>query len=384
MLKLSIQDITLNQAHQDKQSAIAFLADQLTNKGLVESNYLSGMQAREAQNSTFLGNGIAIPHGTTDTRDLVKRTGVAIAHFPNGVDWGDGNTVYLAIGIAAKSDEHLGILKQLTKVLGDDGVEQALQNAKNAEQIISLLNGETQFNIDFDASHIQLDFPASDMIQMAAVSAGLLKNSGSVGTEFVADIVAKTPTHLGQGVWLVSSNKGVNKTGMAFVTTANQCQLDDKSVSALITFAGCNDAHRKQLGIVTELVANKNIASLIGKSANDLIALFTPDAETGIDVATQTNEETAANSAVFKIRNAHGLHARPGAMLVACAKKFESAITVRNLDSDSKPVNAKSLMKVIGLGVKHGHQLEFIANGDDAGLALEAIGSAIQSGLGEG
>ncbi|GAK84056.1 fructose-specific phosphocarrier protein HPr /PTS system [Vibrio ponticus] len=383
MLKLSIQDITLNQAHQDKQSAIAFLAEQLTNKGLVESHYLSGMQAREAQNSTFLGNGIAIPHGTTDTRDLVKQTGVAIAHFPNGVDWGDGNIVYLAIGIAAKSDEHLAILKQLTKVLGDEGVEQALKNAQNAEQIIALLNGETQFNIDFDASHIQLDFPASDMIQMSAVSAGLLKNSGSVASEFVADIVAKTPTLLGQGVWLVSSNKGVHKTGMAFVTTANQCQLDGKSVSALITFAGCNDAHRKQLAIVTELVANKSIDTLLGKSANELIALFTPDSD-AISSTAELSESSANNSAVFKIRNAHGLHARPGAMLVACAKKFESAITVRNLDSDSKPVNAKSLMKVIGLGVKHGHQLEFVANGDDAPAALEAIGSAIQSGLGEG
>ncbi|MBA5763981.1 fused PTS fructose transporter subunit IIA/HPr protein [Vibrio sp. 404] len=381
MLKLSVQDITLNQVHEDKQSAIAFLAEQLTDKGFVDANYHSGMKEREAQSSTYLGNGIAIPHGTTNTRHLVKQTGVTIAHFANGVDWGDGNTVFLAIGIAAKSDEHLGILKQLTKVLSEDGVEQALKNAQRAEEIISLLAGETQFAIDFDASHIQLDFPASDMLQMAAVSAGLLKNSGSVSNAFVADIVSKSPTHLGDGVWLVASDKGVNKTSMAFVSTANQCLHDSLAVNALIAFSGCNNAHLSQLNTLTELVINKTIGSLVDRSAVELIDIFNPDTQITNNPMSDSVDD---NRAVFKIRNAHGLHARPGAMLVACAKKFDSAITVRNLDAEGNAVNAKSLMKVIGLGVKHGHQLEFSAQGSDAIDAIAAIGSAIESGLGEG
>lgn len=96
------------------------------------------MLNREAQHSTYLGNGIAIPHGTTDTRELVKQTGVTAMHFPQGLDWGDGNLVYVAIGIAAKSDEHLGILKQLTRVLSADGVEQALQQAKQRNKSLPL------------------------------------------------------------------------------------------------------------------------------------------------------------------------------------------------------------------------------------------------------
>ncbi|MEF1230446.1 HPr family phosphocarrier protein, partial [Vibrio fortis] len=94
--------------------------------------------------------------------------------------------------------------------------------------------------------------------------------------------------------------------------------------------------------------------------------------------------EGSDNQAIFKIKNAHGLHARPGAMLVAEAKKFDAAIRVSNLDGDGKEVNAKSLMKVIALGVKHGHQLQFTAEGDDAAQAIESIGKAIASGLGEG
>ena len=71
-------------------------------------------------------------------------------------------------------------------------------------------------------------------------------------------------------------------------------------------------------------------------------------------------------------------------MLVAEAKKFESTIRVENLDGEGGSVNAKSLMKVIALGVKHGHRLQFTADGADAELALTSIGKAIESGLGEG
>ncbi|GAL07108.1 fructose-specific phosphocarrier protein HPr /PTS system fructose-specific IIA component [Photobacterium aphoticum] len=82
MLSLSTSDIQLNQVASNKQDAIKAIAAGLEQQGLVENGYVNGMLNREAQNSTFLGNGIAIPHGTTDTRDLVKQTGVRVHHFP--------------------------------------------------------------------------------------------------------------------------------------------------------------------------------------------------------------------------------------------------------------------------------------------------------------
>lgn len=377
MLKLAKSDITLGQTASDKFEAIKNIANSLTNAGLVEQGYVEGMLNRENQNSTFLGNGIAIPHGTTDTRTMVKTTGVAVHHFPQGVDWGDGNTVFVAIGIAAKSDEHLGILKQLTKVLGADGVEQRLRNAKTEQEIIALLNGDVQLEADLDASLVQLQFPASDMVQMSAVAGGLLKNTGCAGSEFVADLVTKNPTHLGQGLWLVGSDKQVTRTGVSFVSTANDCEYQGEKVRALVAFAACNNAHQSILNVITQLVFNNQHEQLLNADAQQIIALLKGE---------QVSEQAASgdNSAVFKIKNTHGLHARPGAMLVAEAKKFESNIRVANLDGDGKAVNAKSLMKVIALGVKHGHQLQFSAEGPDAPQALESIGKAIASGLGEG
>ncbi|HAS8417887.1 TPA: fused PTS fructose transporter subunit IIA/HPr protein [Vibrio vulnificus] len=380
MLKLTSSDITLQQSADNKLDAIKSIAAALTAKGLVEQGYVEGMLNREAQNSTFLGNGIAIPHGTTDTRDLVQNTGVAVHHFPHGVDWGDGNKVYLAIGIAAKSDEHLGILKQLTKVLSADGVETRLQQATTEQEIIALLNGEVQLEADFDAASIQQLFPASDMIQMSAVAGGLIKNSGNAGSQFVAELVTKTPTHLGKGLWLVGSDASVTRTAVSFVTTANDCEYQGTPVKGLLAFGACNNAHQAILTNLTQLVYQGKQETLLSANAEQVIAMLT-----GESVANTSQEPaTSDNTAVFKIKNAHGLHARPGAMLVAEAKKFESTIKVANLDGDRSVVNAKSLMKVIALGVKHGHQLQFTAEGPDASQALEAIGAAIASGLGEG
>ncbi|MFA0403195.1 fused PTS fructose transporter subunit IIA/HPr protein [Vibrio sp. 10N.222.52.C12] len=377
MLKLSKSDITLGQTADDKFKAIQNIAGDLTAKGLVDSGYVEGMLNRENQNSTFLGNGIAIPHGTTDTRGLVKETGVAVHHFPEGIDWADGNRVYVAIGIAAKSDEHLGILKQLTKVLAADGVEEKLKQAKSEDEIIALLNGEVQLEADLDASLVQLLFPASDMIQMSAVAGGLLKNTGCTDNTFVADLVTKTPTHLGQGLWLLGSDKGVTRTGVSFVSTANHCEFEGTPVKALVAFAACNSAHQSILANLSKMVFEGKQQQLLAADAAQVIGLLKGE-------AVSTASEGDDNCAVFKIKNAHGLHARPGAMLVAEAKKFESTIRVSNLDGDGKEVNAKSLMKVIALGVKHGHQLQFVAEGDDAAQALESIGKAIASGLGEG
>jgi phosphocarrier protein FPr len=378
MLKLTNNDITLQQVASDKTVAIKAIAKQLTESGFVGEQYVTGMLNREQQNSTFLGNGIAIPHGTTDTRGLVKKTGVAVHHFPDGVNWGDGNLAYIAIGIAAKSDEHLGILKQLTKVLSADGVEEKLKQAKSKVEIIALLNGDVQFDADFNDALIQLDFPATELIQMAAVAGGLLKNNGNSDSKFVAELVSKKATHLGQGLWLVSSEQSVNRSGMSIITTSEPCDYNGSPVKGLIAIAACNASHQSFLETISQIVFEQKQTQLFNATAQQLIEMF---------VNSKTQKlvpSNAGNEMTFKINNAHGLHARPSAMLVATVKKYKATITVKNMDSEAQPVDAKSLMKVIGLGVKHGDTLQFVAEGSDAQEALAGIGEAIASGLSEG
>lgn len=377
MLQLTPNDIQLGQSQSNKLDAIRAIAADLAQKGLVDTGYVEGMLNRENQNSTFLGNGIAIPHGTTDTRSLVKQTGVAVHHFAHGVDWGDGNIVYVAIGIAAKSDEHLSILKQLTKVLSADGVEEKLKQAQSANDVIALLSGEVQFEADIDASTIQINFPATDLVQLSAVAGGLLKNKGCVEKDFVAELVTKQPTNLGNGLWLIGSHKDVKRTGLAFVSAAEKFYVEGEVVQALIVIAAGNAAHTPLLDKITEIVFKHDQESLVNADANQVLVAL------GLIDAPASTESSDSNTVIFTIKNPHGLHARPGAMLVAEAKKYEATIKVVNLDGDGKSANAKSLMKVIALGVKCGHKLQFTADGPDAAEALAAIGAAIDAGLGE-
>ena len=78
MLELTIEQISMGQSAVDKPAALQLLASHLVADGLVADGYLAGLQAREAQGSTFLGQGIAIPHGTPETRDQVFATGVRL------------------------------------------------------------------------------------------------------------------------------------------------------------------------------------------------------------------------------------------------------------------------------------------------------------------
>ncbi|WP_407333194.1 fused PTS fructose transporter subunit IIA/HPr protein [Enterovibrio sp. 27052020O] len=371
MLELTPNDILLGKHAINKHEAIKEIAKDLEVKGLVAEGYEAGMLARETQNSTFLGNGIAIPHGTTDTRSLVKETGVQIHHFANGVDWGDGNTVYLAIGIAAKSDEHLGILKQLTRVLSADGVEEALKGASSADDVVAILKGDNQKGLLFDSTVVTLDFPASDLISLLAVTAGKLKNAAVVNDAYIADLLAKPAMHLGQGLWLASSAKGVNQPALSFISVQTPFVEEGKPVKGLITVAASGAEHIEILNNLSGLLFNGKVSDVFANSAEEVVKVLTEVRQAGI-------------SQTFTIKNAHGLHARPGAMLVSVAKKFGSQIWVANVSAGGKQVNAKSLMKVIALGVKHGHELEFTADGDDAQQAIDAIGEAIANGLGEG
>ncbi len=131
--------IRLDRRALSKDQVLSELADRLQQSGLTGSGYLQGIQQREAMISTYLGNGIAVPHGTPESRDQVMNTGVRILACPQGVDWGDGNIARLIIAIAAKNNEHLEILRNLARLLGDDHVEPALAAVSDEQQVLQIL-----------------------------------------------------------------------------------------------------------------------------------------------------------------------------------------------------------------------------------------------------
>ena len=374
MFQLDVQAIHTDASAQNKEEAIRQVAAALTAAGNVSEGYVNGMLAREQQTTTFLGNGIAIPHGTTDTRDMVLKTGVQVYQFPQGVEWGDGQTAYVAIGIAAKSDEHLALLRQLTHVLSDDSIAEQLKTA-SAEDLRAILMGEKQAaEFKFDTSLIAVDVAASDLITLQALNAGRLQAAGAVEAAFVADAVSRTPLSLGQGIWLSDSANGNLGSAIAVSRTATPFVHQGENVALLLTVAATDDRPLEVLGYLSNLLLSNKAERLLKADAAGILALLTSEVDESADQLV----------AEFTIRNEHGLHARPGTALVTVIKQFNSDITVTNLDGSGKPANGRSLMKVVALGVKKGHRLRFTASGEDAQQALNAIEEAINSGLGEG
>jgi len=126
------------QAH-DKQDAIRQAGELLVRGGCVEPPYVLGMLAREQTMSTYLGNGVAIPHGQHENLGEVHRTGISVLQLPSGVEWEPGELAYLVIGIAANADEHVGVLANLAEVIEDEDAAAQLAQTTDAEQIVERL-----------------------------------------------------------------------------------------------------------------------------------------------------------------------------------------------------------------------------------------------------
>ena len=371
MLELTVEQISMGQSAVDKSAALHLLAEKLVADGLVAEGYLSGLQAREAQGSTFLGQGIAIPHGTPETRDQVFSTGVRLLQFPEGVDWGDGQIVYLAIGIAAKSDEHLRLLQLLTRALGETDLGQALRRAGSAEALLKLLQGAPQ-ELALDAQMISLGVSADDFEELVWRAARLLRQADCVSNGFAAVLQQVDALPLGDGLWWLHSEQTVKRPGLAFVTPDKPMRYLGQPLIGLFCLASLGEAHQALLERLCALLIEGRGHEL-GRATSSRAVLEVLGGELPADWP----------SARITLANAHGLHARPAKILAQLAKSFDGDIRVRIVDGPVGAVSVKSLSKLLSLGARRGQVLEFVAEPTIAGDALPALLAAVEEGLGE-
>lgn len=137
---LSADNIELNVLLRGKEEAVRYVGVILVKNGYVEPSYIDKMQEREKLTSTFMGNNVAIPHGTEDSKDAVLETGISVVTVPEGVDFGDGNIVKVLIGIAGKGDEHLEVLSKIAIVLSEEENIQKILDADSKEEIIRIFD----------------------------------------------------------------------------------------------------------------------------------------------------------------------------------------------------------------------------------------------------
>jgi len=135
---LAADSIRLHGPAPTRDEAIAEVGELLVSTGSVTTDYVSAMFARESSVSTYMGNLLAIPHGTNESKDEVHRSAVAVVRYDHDIDWG-GHPVRFVIGIAGKGDSHLEVLGAIALVFSDLSAVDDLQKASTPHQVLDRL-----------------------------------------------------------------------------------------------------------------------------------------------------------------------------------------------------------------------------------------------------
>lgn len=127
--------VKLNQRPVSKEEAIQAAGELLAGLGYVDRSYVDAMQEREKLVSTYMGMGVAIPHGTSEAKESVKKTGIVLIQYPEGVLFGD-EKAQLVFGIAGIGDEHLDLLSKICEMLEDEEVLETLKTTEDVDWIL--------------------------------------------------------------------------------------------------------------------------------------------------------------------------------------------------------------------------------------------------------
>jgi phosphocarrier protein FPr len=360
----------MNQHAIDKKHALQCLVDILVKDGLVMPEYITGLINREQQSATYLGQGIAIPHGTPQSREFILETGIRLAHFPEGIIWDGENTIYLAVVIAAKSDEHLQVLQILTRALMQDVSEQ-VKNATQPEQIIELLQAQP-LSLTLHENLIQTEIESQDIEDLLWSASQILKKHNFVKCGFLSSLEPDQVIQLQDQIWSISSSKFVQQPAISIVKPRHALDVNGQKLNTLVCIAANEQLDSQRFNRLIDILFNpEQVAQLDQTQAPNEIAKII-----GADVIPDWPHRSVV------LANAHGLHARPATHLVNLTKSFQGDIQVAV--DDGNFVSAKSLTRLLALGCKRGQTLRFIAEPEtDAVEALDKVIQAVQQGLGE-
>ncbi|UJP08861.1 PTS sugar transporter subunit IIA [Microbacterium sp. KUDC0406] len=136
---LSIGQVRIHRDGASRDDAMREAAGLLQAAGAVTDAYYDAMQAREQTVSTYMGNELAIPHGTNETKDAILASALSVVRYDGGVDW-DGEPVTFVIGIAGRGDEHLEILSQIAILFSDEDDVARLKAAATPEELFDLMS----------------------------------------------------------------------------------------------------------------------------------------------------------------------------------------------------------------------------------------------------
>jgi PTS system mannitol-specific IIC component len=137
---LAMQSIVLAGSATTWDEAIDEAGRLLVDVGAVDPAYVDAMHAREQSISTYVGNGLAIPHGTNESKAAIRRSAVSFVRYPQGLDW-KGNDVKFVMGIAGAGGDHLAVLAKIAEVFLDEEKVRELEAAATPDEVVRVLQG---------------------------------------------------------------------------------------------------------------------------------------------------------------------------------------------------------------------------------------------------
>jgi mannitol PTS system EIIA component len=140
---LTPKTVELGASLSSRDEAIQRAGALLVENGNVDERYVDSMFEREKSVSTYMGNAVAIPHGTNDSKQWVTRSGLSIITVPEGVEYGDGDVAKIVIGIAGKGDDHLDILSKISLVVSEEENVEKIVNAQTKEELLAMFDEVT-------------------------------------------------------------------------------------------------------------------------------------------------------------------------------------------------------------------------------------------------
>ncbi len=138
---LTPDDIVLGHHSGSMNEAIEHAGGLLVARGSISEEYIDGMKERETKASTYLGNGVALPHGLLESKDYIRSTGIVVVQHPDGVDWQAG-TAHLVVGLAAVGDDHVRVLSQLAEILQDEELCETLWHTTDSQFLYDCLTAD--------------------------------------------------------------------------------------------------------------------------------------------------------------------------------------------------------------------------------------------------
>lgn len=145
---LTRETVRLGVTAKDRADAIDQAGAVLVQVGAIQQAYVDAMHEREGVMSSYMGEGFALPHGTDESRQYVNRAAVAFLQFAEPVVWEDDEEARAALAVAARSDEHVGVLATLAKVLVDEEKAERLRTTDDVDEVLELLAPAIEEEVD--------------------------------------------------------------------------------------------------------------------------------------------------------------------------------------------------------------------------------------------